>query len=490
MIKLSEVNLLRRYNMISAIRYYSENGILPVNFTPVEEHTMFGNALCTMIQYCLERPKLMKYIKNKAKVSERLKTEKSYQQTIKLFPIIQEKEVGIVVQFFSGLNESQYRSFLEKNIKRVYKEYMRSERFGSMFMVRNALDVNTDIYEDIPIIAFMIWLVYVNADNEKFILCFENERLPKLVIMSMIETFGYYANMEKEAQLIKANSDKYKLPYYTTQEKLMNTDKIAGELTLFNHVISMLTKPARSYEKSKITNYAINIINNHFDYYWDQLSDTKNDEVYHVLKYAIATISPLIDDYNYLQSRYIGDTTPHEYISDQLSKELVASKQENARLQSEIARLQAKLDEANKANAQLPTLQEKVSWLEDENRFLQDRISEQITFSNENRDKISDEDINQFINLMNTYKIGLVGGNDEWQDRVSRLFDIDIKVTELNKVSGLKNCDIILINTGFISHTLYFSVKSTAKNAIFMYVDNLNTDILARNLYLKYSNSI
>lgn len=94
------------------------------------------------------------------------------------------------------------------------------------------------------------------------------------------------------------------------------------------------------------------------------------------MKNIIAYIAPLIDDFNLLQDRYYKDNAPHEYIADKLSKKLTAADKETARLQDEIARLQEKLDEANKANAQLAKLQEKVSWLEDENRFLQDRISE------------------------------------------------------------------------------------------------------------------
>ena len=473
--------------MIEAIKYNSNGKLLTLPLTDAEHRGIFGNALCTMIQYCLIRPKLMKYIRNHTEIDEQYKNEMLYQEITKVFPIVQEAEVGTAVQFFAKIDEPQYRKFLEKNLKRVFNEYRRSEQFKTEFVVQNALDFNKDIYASVPIIAFSIWLVYVNASNDDFAIRFEDSEFPKLIILNMIETFGYYANMEKEAPLIKAKKHKYKIPFHVTQDDLLNTDSVSGELSLFNHVISALTKPARSYDKQKLSISAINIINNHFDYYWEQLSDTHNDEVYHALKYAIASISPLIDDYNYLQKRYIGDTAPHEYIADKLSKKLTAADKETARLQDEIARLQEKLDEANKANAQLAKLQEKVSWLEDENRFLQDRISEsQIIYAPQE----TQQDIQAFIDRMNTHKIGLVGGNDDWQSKVSAVFNVHTAVTEMNKVDSLKNCDIVIVNTAFISHSMYFAVQKTAQNALFMYIDNLNMDTIATLLYHKYSKSV
>ena len=38
---------------------------------------------------------------------------------------------------------------------------------------------------------------------------------------------------------------------------------------------------------------------------------------------------------------------------------------------------------------------------------------------------------------------------------------------------------IVIVNTAFISHSMYFAVQKTAQNALFMYVDNLNVDTIA-----------
>lgn len=45
---------------------------------------------------------------------------------------------------------------------------------------------------------------------------------------------------------------------------------------------------------------------------------------------------------------------------------------------------------------------------------------------------------------------------------------------------------IVIVNTAFISHSMYFAVQKTAQNALFMYVDNLNVDTIATLLYHKY----
>lgn len=170
------------------------------------------------------------------------------------------------------------------------------------------------------------------------------------------------------------------------------------------------------------------MINHQYDYFYNEVSD-KDNRIYLLVKNIIAYIAPLIADFNLLQDRYYKDNAPHEYIADKLTQKLTAADKETARLQDEIARLQEKLDEANKANAQLAKLQEKVSWLEDENRFLQDRISEsQIIYAPQE----TPHDIQAFIDRMNMHKIGLVGGNDDWQSKVSAVFNVHTAVTEMN----------------------------------------------------------
>lgn len=371
---------------------------------------------------------------------------------------------------------------------RIFNQIQEALEDDKLIYFSNTLPSKSNNLEAVYYAAFCFWYLYLTQEDAEMGILFDNKEYPEMLFEYLVDRYNYYPGISNGSfDNIKAPQILDKLAYGSTQRSItIAHPELEDYLNLFRHVISKLCKPSHNYEAVPLSDEMVNMINNQYDYFYNEVSD-KDDHIYLLVKNMIAYIAPLIDDFNLLQDRYYKDTAPHEYIADKLSQKLYAAEKETARLQDEIARLHKKLDEANKANAQLAKLQEKVSWLEDENSFLQDRISEsQIIYAPQE----TPHDIQTFIDRMNTHKIGLVGGNDDWQSKVSAVFNIHTAVTEMNKVDSLRNCDIVVINTAFISHTLYFNVKSTAKNAIFMYVDNLNTDILARNLYLKYSNSI
>lgn len=473
------------------ILYEDTNGdYKPVRITELQGKTLFSNSAMAIVQYTIVRPKFMRYIQKHTADFEHLYDNVHFVATVQSFPIAQQKDAELVMAYLLMSDDVEYRNFLRKNMNRIFNQIQEALEDDKLIYFSNTLPPKSNNLDAVYYAAFCFWYLYLAQEDAKIGILFDNKEYPEMLFEYLVDRYNYYPSISNGSfDNIKAPQILDKLAYGSTQRSITVVHpELEDYLNLFRHVISKLCKPSHNYEAVPLSDEMVNMINNQYDYFYNEVSN-KDDRIYLLVKNMIAYIAPLIDDFNLLQDRYYKDTKPHEYIADKLSQKLTAADKETARLQAEIARLQTKLDKANKANAQLPTLQEKVSWLEDENRFLQDRISEQVTiFVNE--DKLTDENINQFINRMNDHKIGLVGGNTDWQEKVSAVFNIHTAVTEMNKVDSLKNCDIVVINTAFISHTLYFNVKSTAKNALFMYVDNLNTDILARNLYLKYSNSI
>lgn len=471
------------------ILYEDTNGdYRPARITKSQGETLFSNSAMAIVQYTIVRPKFMRYIQKHTADFEHLYDNVHFVATVQSFPIAQQKDAELVMAYLLMSDHVEYRNFLRKNMNRIFNQIQEALEDDKLIYFSNTLPPKSNNLEAVYYAAFCFWYLYLTQEDAEMGILFDNKEYPEMLFEYLVDRYNYYPGISNGSfDNIKAPQVLDKLAYGSTQRSItIKHPEIEHYLNLFRHVISKLSKPAHNYEGVPLSDEVVNTINNHFDFYWQEIKD-KDIRIYTLMKHIVAYIAPLIDDFNLLQEKYYKDAEPHEYIADKLTQRLNAAEKETARLQAEIARLQTKLDEANKANAQLAKLQEKVSWLEDENSFLQDRISEsQIIYAPQE----TPHDIQTFIDRMNTHKIGLVGGNDDWQSKVSAVFNVHTAVTEMNKVDSLKNCDIVIVNTAFISHSMYFAVQKTAKNAIFMYVDNLNTDILARNLYLKYSNSI
>lgn len=455
-----------------------------VPITDIQLTTLMANCAMAIVQYCIVRPKFMRYIRKNTANFEHLYENKHFVATVCSFPIAQQKEAELVMAYLLLSDSVEYRNFLRTNMNRIFIQIVEASEDDDLIYFSNTLPPKVSNLDSVYYAAFCFWYLYLTQDNPDTGILFDNKEYPMIVLQYLVDRFNYYPNISNGGlDGIKAPHIIDKLAYGSTQRTItVAHPELEDYLNLFRHVISKLCKPSHNYEAVPLSDEMVNMINHQYDYFYNEVSD-KDNRIYLLVKNMIAYIAPLIDDFNLLQDRYYKDTAPHEYIADKLSKKLYATEKETARLQDEIARLQDKLDEANKANAQLAKLQEKVSWLEDENRFLQDRISEsQIIYAPQE----TPHDIQAFIDRMNTHKIGLVGGNDDWQSKVSAVFNVHTAVTEMNKVDSLKNCDIVIVNTAFISHSMYFAVQKTAQNALFMYIDNLNMDTIATLLYHKY----
>lgn len=147
----------------------------------------------------------------------------------------------------------------------------------------------------------------------------------------------------------------------------------------------------------------------------------------------------------------------------QLSNVLEEYTKKNAELERKIKKLEAELDKAKSHDNELQALRELA--------FSLNQNTSELTDNGE----ISEANY-EFLNSINAL---VVGGNLNWQKKMKEKLPqwkyIDASVRKFNKV--LLNCDIIILNTYSMNHSLfYFVMDNVDKDVKIHFINRTNID--------------
>jgi hypothetical protein len=90
----------------------------------------------------------------------------------------------------------------------------------------------------------------------------------------------------------------------------------------------------------------------------------------------------------------------------------------------------------------------------------------ELAFIKENDNEIKIDNSKITISLLNEFKGIVFGGTDKWQDKLKQtlLNTTFVSYDALNFNDDIiKKCDRIFINTGYISHAMYYKILAGAK---------------------------
>lgn len=166
-------------------------------------------------------------------------------------------------------------------------------------------------------------------------------------------------------------------------------------------------------------------------------------------------------------------------------------------LNKEIERLETLYKEAQSNLARLPRMEEKLTILEKEkdqlitqNKILLEELNNQPQYHADLDENISDEEIQEIFNAETTM---IIGGNPNWVQSIREYLP---KANHLDTdenphlVERAKNAKIILYNTAYVNHGMYYKMKTVVdpeKTQIYyIHGHSTNMPITCKELYKQY----
>ena len=114
-----------------------------VPITDIQLTTLMANCAMAIVQYCIVRPKFMRYIRKHTANFEHLYDNKHFVATVCSFPIAQQKEAELVMAYLLLSDSVEYRNFLRTNMNRIFIQIVEASEDNALFMYIDNLNVDT-----------------------------------------------------------------------------------------------------------------------------------------------------------------------------------------------------------------------------------------------------------------------------------------------------------------------------------------------------------
>lgn len=146
---------------------------------------------------------------------------------------------------------------------------------------------------------------------------------------------------------------------------------------------------------------------------------------------------------------------------------------ENETLQRENRRLLAQIDQMQKDSKELIALRDYVFAQHSEN------------------DILDSAEIRVDISALNKLKGVIIGGHPNWQNKLKEklitwtFIDVDVSSVSVDLIKG---ADIVIFNTGYLKHSLYYTVMNVVRNEnnILGYVSSTNIEMVLKEIWKIY----
>ena len=153
-----------------------------VPITDIQLTTLMANCAMAIVQYCIVRPKFMRYIRKNTANFEHLYENKHFVATVCSFPIAQQKEAEQVMAYLLLSDSMEYRNFLRTNMNRILIQIVEASEDDDLIYFSNTLPPKVSNLDSVYYAAFCFWYLYLTQENPDTGILFDNKEYTMIVL--------------------------------------------------------------------------------------------------------------------------------------------------------------------------------------------------------------------------------------------------------------------------------------------------------------------